>query len=190
MCPEPQPSFSNIIKQEPTQSIPISPDWAKLITLNSTQTENLRYPSGISVRWNVMDGNNGNIYKEGTVNSVHLDMNSRELLYEVCSKHQGELNFFSENDLGYAPPCSLFVCPETKEHQTARDLIEKGENLLHGSLLFCHKVDRDWVYTVEIIDNETGIIKLLENVPSENVMYRRNTVLESTAPQKESNLAD
>lgn len=85
--------------------------------------------------------------------------------------------FFSESDLGYAPPCSLFVCPENTEQRTARYLLDQREDLLRGSLLFCDRVGKEWVYTVKIIE-ETGTIKLLQNVPSNNVIYQRSAVHE------------
>ena len=160
------------MKQEPTQGHSIKINWDKLIRLTPDQISNLRFPSGISVRWNVMVNNNCGT-KEGTVHSVWHDFVSGNWLYEVFSKHKGEPFFFPESDLGYAPPCSLFVCPDNAMDQTARDLLYKGEELQQGSLLSCSRTGGEWLYTVEITYDETGIIKRLENVPSKNV-YRNS----------------
>ena len=168
----PEPTLSSTLKQEPTQEHSIKRNWEKLIKLNPDQISNLRFPSGMSVRWDVMVNNNCGT-KEGTVNTVYFDIDSSNLLYEVFSKHKGEPFFFSESDLGYAPPCSIFVCPDNAMDQTARDLLYKREDLQQGSLLSCSRRGGEWLYTVEITDDETGIIKRLENVPSKNV-YRNS----------------
>jgi hypothetical protein len=157
----PQSVASGTVKTEEISNPIISPNRSKLILLNSDQTGNLRFPSGTAVWWNEGNISGTESYRKGTVGGVFFDCTSRDLLYEV--KHKGEPIFFLENDLGFAPPCPLFI---------SSGIGGSGGDMLNGNALLCKRVGGDWVYTVSVEDQD-GSIKLLENIPSNYVSLRK-----------------
>jgi hypothetical protein len=157
----PQPVASGAVKTEDISNPIISPNRSKLILLNPEQTGNLRFPSGTAVWWSDANNAGRKSYRKGSVGDVFFDCTSRDLFYEV--KHKGEPIFFLENDLGFAPPCPLFISP---------DIGGSGENMFKGNALFCKRVGDDWFYTVSVEDQD-GSMKLLENIPSSYVSLRK-----------------
>jgi hypothetical protein len=170
---EPDPATSNAIKTEQHPSNPITPVRSKLVMLNSEQTQNLRFPSGTPVWWFVgTDGDGIGMYSDGTVGSVYFEVTSRDLLYEVYCGN--EPIFFAETDLGYAPHCPIVISRCFINDGSARDLLDQGGDLLQGSVLLCKRVGETWVYSASVRD-EAGNMKLLEDIESNNVVYRKGT---------------
>eukprot|EP00956_Cyclotella_meneghiniana_P003968 scaffold4781_cov73-Cyclotella_meneghiniana.AAC.3 len=147
---ESQTVASNATIKEKHFSTQVIPNKAKLILLTPDQIKNLRYPTSTTIWWNEGSNASDEIYKDGTVSSIFFDMNSRDLLYEVLPRNQTESVFFLEHDIAYAPPSPVLVSPDFGESnsQSARDLINQGEDLLKGNLLLSKRVGQDWVYTV------------------------------------------
>lgn len=165
---------STATKMEQSASNPMTPDKSKIIRMTSEQSENLRFPSGTPVWWFVRTDGSSGTYKHGVVCSVSYDITSRDLLYEVTPNGQGaESMFFSEMDLGYAPSCHVLISPCSDDHLSARELFDQGGDLLEGNVLLSKREMDSWVYTASVQD-EAGNVKLLENIPSLSVFYRRN----------------
>jgi hypothetical protein len=174
---EPNSATLNAIKNEQQASNPIIPIRSNLITLNPEQTQNLRFPSGTPVWWFVgTDDDEVGMYNDGTVGSVYFEVTSRDLLYEVHSRNQrSKPIFLSEMDLGYAPHCPIFISRCNKnELGSARDLLDRDGDLLQGIVLLCKRVGETWVFTASVRD-EAGNTKLLEDIPSNNVLYRNES---------------
>ena len=174
---ESQTVVSNVTIKGKQFSEQIIPNTTKLILLTLDQIKNLRYPTNTTIWWNEGSNASDETYKEGTVIAIFFDMNSRDLLYEVLPKNQSESVFFSEHDIAYAPPSLVLVSPdyEDSDPQSARDLINQGEEMLKGKLLLSKRGTKDWSYTVNITDG-SGAIKLLEGVPSKCVALQKNSV--------------
>jgi hypothetical protein len=155
-------------------SIKVRPNFSKLILFDSEKTVNLRFPSGTAVWWNEKSNDDEATYKEGTIGEVFFDCTSRDLLYKVIFKQrEGEHIFLVENDLGYAPLCSVFVSPDFAESgvESARDVLDRGGDLLVGTVLCCERVGGDWLYTVSIGDNAGLGFKLMKNIRSGCVWF-------------------
>lgn len=159
-------SNANAMKTEEVSKLTST---SKLVLLNPDETENLRFPPDTVVWWNA--SKKEHTYREGTVGAVFFDCTSQELLYGV--KCKGEVIFSVENDLGFAPPCPIFLTPVfgTKFQFGCNEIDQGPDLLLIGNALLCKRVGGDWVYTVSVEDQ--GSIKLLENVPSCYVSYRK-----------------
>jgi hypothetical protein len=159
-------SNANAMKTEEVSKLTST---SKLVLLNPDETENLRFPPDTVVWWNA--SKKEHTYREGTVGAVFFDYTSQELLYGVKCKE--EVIFSEENDLGFAPPCPISLTPVFgTEFQFDCNEFDQGRDLsLIGNALLCKRVGGDWVYTVSVEDQ--GSIKLLENVPSCYVSYRK-----------------
>lgn len=134
-----------------------------MIMLTSDQTESLRFPTGCSV-W-LSNGNHSGTYNEGKVTSVHLDLASRDLLYEVAPKQQATPILVQENNLAFAPQCPVFISEDSYDNTSS----DESNRLLTGRVLLCKRVDVTWIYTVAI-QNEAGL-EMRENILSSQVTY-------------------
>lgn len=169
---ETKPVVSNTIKTEQLASNPVTLNTSKLIKLTAEQADNLRFPLRTPVWWFVGNDGDNATYNEGAVRSVYFEVTSRDLLYEVLQQH-GEHAYFLEKDLGYAPPCHVFISPCSGGLLSARELLDQGGDLQNGTALLCKREGEAWVYTASVTD-KAGNMKLLENIPSDNVLYCKN----------------
>lgn len=168
----PSSPTKSILKKFSLRSISADPasyqnGFDKQILLTADQCENLPFPLGTSVWW---EANNG--LNEGRIKAVYFDTMSRDLRYAVASEEHSRSILMFSKDLAYAPLTPVYVSP-TNSSSSARDFLDKGFNLLKGSVLLSSKIDvgnmRDgnWMYTVAI-ENECD----MRMIDSCDVIYR------------------
>lgn len=152
------------------RSIAVNPTREKLrlIKLNSTQTDDLPYPSG-SILWYKNHGSE--MMASGTVKAIHMDVLSRSLYYEM-----NRSVFENVRTIVDVVPADLIaeediICFGAGAH--VRVKLNSGCQELNGKILSGSTANGRVTYTVMLfVDSNKSYFRVEEQVAQDRVKYR------------------
>lgn len=157
-----------------------------LVKLSEEQTKGLNFPLGCPVWYNFSQSS----CFSGLVQTVHLDIVQKKLVYTVSRKCKNSnsandkqslvLDTVSEDDISYA-----FNCPVTltsKSDDAAGDGGDDDDNSsnkkMNGEIMFSENVEDEMLYVVKLIPSgveeggESHIIRFEDGVKASRLRYR------------------
>ena len=169
-----------------------------LVKLSEEQTKGLNFPLGCPVWYNFSQSS----CFSGVVQTVHLDIVQKKLVYTVSRKNTQSksandkqslvLDTVSEDDISYA-----FNCPVTlslKSDDAAGDGDDSSNKKMAGEIMFAENVADEMLYVVKLIpsgDEEGGeshIVRFEDGVKASRLRYRE--IAAKAVPSKQQQHCD
>ena len=160
-----------------------------LVKLSEEQTKGLNFPLGCPVWYNFSQSS----CFSGVVQTVHLDIVQKKLVYTVSRKNSHSksdtndkqslvLDTVSEDDLSYA-----FNCPVTLTSKSDDAGGDDGDDVssnkkMAGEIMFAENVEDEMLYVVKLIPSEdeegveSHIIRFEDGVKASRLRYREEVV--------------
>ena len=181
-----KPAYEDAVKQTSPSKKKQNISMAQLIKLGTDQMTYSKYPVGCRVQYNVnsltlpVAIESGLKFvcslNVGKVNSVFMDLGSKQFVYEVISmKSIGQKNseFLTEDELAYAPGALVNV------------QFGDSDSSYEGEIIGCEDGAQEKKYRV-IVFTETMEAQIFDGLSTESIKYRR---VEEVSATKESETA-
>jgi hypothetical protein len=146
-----------------------------LLALRMDQTNDLPFPVGCDVWWNLLSTDIGVSFQSGKVSKVYFDLTLRVVTYEVLSEQHGDeydesiTQLFRQEELAYAPGSSVLF-------SSSGVFSEDNSGLHHGEVLYCktgpETSSPQFYYTLRISGGGSSSSQMLEDVPATNIKFK------------------
>lgn len=156
------------IGHDATCTININP--SELMTLNPDQMETLPFPIGCHVWSNLTTVTGGATFRSGTVVCASFNFMTRQLYYKVMLDDGHTVVWLDE--LAFGPTCPIYYSPTN---------MTDNECGIQGEIMMCYKKFNKLCYTALISSSESGIFKVIEDIPASQIKYRKESQVKSPA---------
>jgi len=191
-------------KEAPAQSncknnvtiTPQQPSMRTLVKLSEEQTKGLNFPLGCPVWYNFSQS----LCFSGVVQTVHLDIVQKKLVYTVSRKKSHSksdtndkqslvLDTVSEDDISYAFNCPVTLTSKSDDAADDDDGDNSSNKKIAGEIMFSENVEDEMLYVVKLIPSgveeggESHIIRFEDGVKASRLRYRE--VVAKAVPSKQ-----
>jgi len=164
---------------------PQQPSMRTLVKLSEEQTKGLNFPLGCPVWYNFSQSS----CFSGVVQTVHLDIVQKKLVYTVSRKKSHSksdtndkqslvLDTVSEDDISYSFNCPVTLTSKSDDAAADDDGDVSSNKKMAGEIMFAENVEDEMLYVVKLIPSgveeggESHIIRFEDGVKASRLRYR------------------